>query len=67
MLTVVATPFSRGNPADARVSALVFDHTSILKRVEWSSGLAPPTPRDASSDVNNLAYALNFSQPEPLH
>ena len=62
--TVVASPFSRGNPADSRVSALVFDHTSVLKLIEWRWGLAPLTPRDASTDVNNLAYALNFSQPD---
>src|SRR6266403_1371790 len=62
--TVVASPFSRGNPVDSRVSALVFDHTSVLKLIEWRWGLAPLTPRDASTDVNNLAYALNFSQPD---
>jgi len=62
---VVASPFSRGNPAESRVSALVFDHTSVLKLIEWRWGLAPLTPRDASTDVSNLAYALNFSQPDP--
>src|SRR5260370_34698017 len=46
------------------VSALVFDHTSVLKLIEWRWGLAPLTPRDASTEVNNLAYALNFSQPD---
>ncbi len=62
--TVVASPFSRGNSADSRVSALVFDHTPVLKLIEWRWGIAPLTPRDASGDVNNLAYALNFSQPD---
>ena len=62
--TVVASPLSRGNSADPRVSGLVFDHTSILKLIEWRWGLTPLTPRDASTDVNNLAYALNFSQPD---
>jgi len=62
--TVVASPFSRGNPADPRVSALVFDHTSVLKLIEWRWGLAPLTARDASSDVANLAYALNFREPD---
>ncbi len=62
--TVVASPFSRGNPADPRVSALVFDHTSVLKLIEWRWGLAPLTARDASSDVANLAYALNFKEPD---
>ena len=62
--TVVASPFSRGNPNDARASALVFDHTSVLKLIEWRWGLAPLTPRDASSDVLSLAYALNFTDPD---
>lgn len=62
--TVVASPFSRGNPSNPRVSGLVFDHTSILKLIEWRWGLAPLSLRDASSDVQNLAYALNFDQPE---
>jgi phospholipase C len=60
--TVVASPFSLGNPADSRVSGLVFDHTSVLKLIEWRWGLVPLSPRDASTDVNNLAYALDFSQ-----
>ena len=64
--TVVASPFSRGNLADPRVSALVFDHTSVLKLIEWRWGLAPLTPRDASDDVLNLAYALDFSQPDAV-
>jgi phospholipase C len=62
--TVVASPFSRGNPFDPRVSAPVFDHTSVLKLIEWRWGLAPLTARDASSDVTNLAYALNFKEPD---
>ena len=61
--TVVASPFSVGNANDPRVSALVFDHTSILKLIEWRWGLAPLTARDASNDVHNLAYALNFDHP----
>ena len=62
--TVVASPFSLGNSHDPRVSALVFDHTSVLKLIEWRWGLAPLTPRDASGDVLNLAYALNFKEPD---
>ena len=62
--TVVASPFSLGNSHDPRVSALVFDHTSVLKLIEWRWGLAPLTPRDASGDVLNLAYALSFKEPD---
>ena len=61
--TVIASPFSFGNARDPRVSAHVFDHTSVLKLIEWRWGLAPLTLRDASSDVANLAYALNFENP----
>src|SRR3984893_900065 len=61
--TVIASPFSAGQPNDPRVSALVFDHTSVLKLIEWRWGLAPLTARDASNDVHNLAYALNFEHP----
>jgi phospholipase C len=62
--TVVASPFSSGDPCDPRVSSRVFDHTSVLKLIEWRWGLAPLTPRDASNDVLNLAYALNFNHQE---
>ncbi len=62
--TVVASPFSRGNSSDPRVSAMVFDHTSVLKLIEWRWGLAPLTARDASNDVANLAYTLNFKEPD---
>ena len=61
---VVASPWSAGDPANPKISSLVFDHTSVLKLIEWRWGLAPLTPRDASSDVNNLAYALDFTQPQ---
>jgi phospholipase C len=63
--TVVASPFSIGDPNDPRVSTSVFDHTSVLKLIEWRWGLAPLTPRDASNDIQNLAYALDFEQPDP--
>lgn len=59
---VIASPFSRGTPANPRVNPMVFDHTSVLKMIEWRWGLSPLTPRDGSSDINNLAYALDFTQ-----
>lgn len=58
--TVVASPWSAGDPENPTVNSMVFDHTSVLKLIEWRWGLEPLTPRDASSDVNNLAYALDF-------
>lgn len=63
--TVVASPFTKGNPGSPAVNSMVFDHTSVLKLIEWRWGLAPLTPRDASSDIGNLANALNFSNPAP--
>ena len=61
---VIASPFSVGDPSNPRVNSLVFDHTSVLKLIEWRYGLEPLTPRDASNDVNNLAYALDFASPQ---
>jgi phospholipase C len=61
---VVASPFTRGEAQNPRISSLVFDHTSVLKLIEWRWRLAPLTPRDGSSDIHNLAYALNFNQPQ---
>ncbi len=58
--TVIASPFSRGEPDDPKVKGMTFDHTSILKLIEWRFGLAPLTLRDASHDIQNLARALNF-------
>jgi phospholipase C len=46
----------------AEVSHLVFDHTSVLKFIEWRWGLHPLTVRDATA--NNLADALQFTNPE---
>ena len=60
---VVASPWTAGTATSPRISSLVYDHTSVLKLIEWRWGLAPLTPRNGSSDINNLAYALNFSQP----
>jgi phospholipase C len=62
---VVASPFTRGNPASPRVSHLRFDHTSVLKLIEWRFGLAPLTPRDGSDDVQNLARVLQLDAPRP--
>ncbi|MGI8612359.1 MAG: alkaline phosphatase family protein [Nocardioidaceae bacterium] len=42
----------------------VFDHTSVLKMIEWRWGLPPLTPRD--KNANNLARVLDFEQPADL-
>jgi phospholipase C len=38
-----------------------YDHTSILKMIEWRFGLSPLTVRDQTA--NNLAEVLDFSAP----
>src|SRR5262249_24748186 len=55
--TIIASAFTRGVENNPRISHLVFDHTSILKLIEWRWRLAPLTPRDASTDIANLALA----------
>lgn len=59
--TLIVSPFARGNPAKPRINSLLYDHTSVLKLIEWRWGLDPLTARDASDEIANLAYALNFS------
>lgn len=56
---VVASPFTLGGG----VNHTQFDHTSILKLIEWRWGLAPLTSRDASTQTGNLAEILNFNSP----
>jgi phospholipase C len=63
--TLIVSPFARGNPAKPTINSLLYDHTSVLKLIEWRWGLQPLTARDASSEVANLASALNFSAPDP--
>jgi len=76
----VASPFSRvrnhgdhgqeggqGQNDDEHASRVVssrFDHTSVLKMIEWRWNLAPLTARDASSRITNLAHALDFDHPD---
>jgi phospholipase C len=60
---VVASPFSRGNPNSPRINSLLYDHTSVLKLIEWRWNLPPLTKRDASTEINNLVYALDLKNP----
>ncbi|HEY3568722.1 MAG TPA: alkaline phosphatase family protein [Thermoanaerobaculia bacterium] len=52
---IIVSPFS----APGAVDHGVYDHTSILKMIEWRWGLPPLSARDAAA--NNLAEALDFS------
>ena len=62
----VASPFTRNHHAEgsARVIGSVFDHTSVLKFIEWRWNLLPLTPRDASDDIHNLARVFDFDRPD---
>lgn len=55
---VVISPYARRN----FIAHGQYDHTSILKMIEWRFGLSPLTVRDATA--NNLAEVLNFAVPD---
>ncbi len=59
--TIVVSPFSMGNPPTPRIDSNLYDHTSVLKLIEWRFGLAPLGMRDASDDVANLSQALDLT------
>jgi phospholipase C len=59
---VIASRFSIGDPANPRVNHGLYDHTSILKFIEWRWSLLPLTSRDdPSGQTGNLADVLDFS------
>lgn len=62
--TVVVSPFTQGNTASPRINSELYDHTSVLKLIEWRYNLPPLTSRDASNEVGNLASALDFAKPD---
>jgi phospholipase C len=62
---IVASPWTRARNK-ARIQSQLFDHTSILKLIEWRFGLPALTARDAlDSNVENLAHALDFRNVDP--
>ena len=56
--TVVISPFARRG----YVSHQTYDHTSILRMIEWRHGLSPLTVRDAKA--HNLARVLDLAHPD---
>jgi phospholipase C len=62
---IIASPWSKGDPDHPRVNSTVFDHTSVLKLIEWRWHLRRLTARDASDDVGNLIDALAFGRFDP--
>jgi phospholipase C len=55
---LIISPWSRRG----FVAGDIYDHTSVLKMIEWRWNLRPLTIRDASA--RNLALALDFSVPD---
>jgi phospholipase C len=55
---LVISPYARRN----FVGHEQFDHTSILKMIEWRFGLPPLTIRDQTA--NNLADVLDLGSPD---
>ena len=66
--TIVASPWTRsGHEHDhehghePRIHSHLFDHTSVLKLIEWRWNLPNLTARDAAdSNITNLVHALDF-------
>jgi phospholipase C len=57
---IVASPWTRSDRFP-RVDSHLFDHTSILKLIEWRWNLPNLTLRDADeSNITNLVHALDF-------
>ena len=64
---IVASPFTRNRLFGGSVDHGFYDHTSVLKMIEWRWDLAPLTARDASQsprDPGNLARVLDFNFPD---
>ncbi|MBV9499647.1 MAG: alkaline phosphatase family protein [Acidobacteriaceae bacterium] len=59
--TVIASPFTR---RANKVDSTVYDHTAILKLIEWRWSLSPLTLRDASRSIGNPVVNFNFSSPD---
>jgi len=57
---IVVSPLARRG----YVASEIYDHTSILKMIEWRWGLEPLSARDAAA--NNIAEVLDFSRREQI-
>ncbi|HEX4773283.1 MAG TPA: alkaline phosphatase family protein [Bryobacteraceae bacterium] len=58
---IIASPFTRGSN---KIDSTVYDHTAVLKLIEWRWGLSPLTLRDASQEIGNPVAKFNFSTPD---
>ena len=62
---IVISPFTRNTQATPLVNHSLFDHTSVLKLIEWRWNLPPLTLRDGSSQIGSLASAMDFANLNP--
>ncbi len=58
---IIASPFTH---SANKVDSTTYDHTAILKLIEWRWELAPLTLRDASPQIGNPAAGFNFTSPD---
>jgi phospholipase C len=61
---IVISPCTRNRRPKPLINSTLFDHTYVLKLIECRFGLQPLTPRDASTQIGNLATVSNFSSPD---
>ncbi len=60
---IIVSPFTLHTGTTPQVSSTLFDHTSILKLIEWRWGLTPLTQREASPTIGNLVTSMTFGRP----
>ncbi len=65
--TIVASPWTKGDPRNPRVSSATFDHSSIPKLIESVFGLdrISSTSRDNSTDIADLAVTFDPANYDP--
>lgn len=63
---IVASPWTRGNPANPTVNSTVFDHTSVLQLIESVFHVPPMAGRETSGDTGNILSLIDLSNdPQP--
>jgi phospholipase C len=58
----VVSPFARRGELGSQLTANTYDHTSILKFIEWRFGMPPLTVRD--KNAQNIGEVLNLAKPD---
>lgn len=61
---LIASPWTRGDPANPKIYRAVSDHTSVLKLIESIWNVRPLAKREESADVSNLMDALDMAKPD---